>query len=59
MRMEESLFRLAQPFGDEITAGHGDEGGVLSFGGHRFGDVRLAGAGWTEQKNALPWSPFP
>ena len=37
----DELLGLAQPLGDEIGGGDGEEGAVARLGGHRFGDVGL------------------
>jgi hypothetical protein len=53
-----SLLRLAQPFGHQIAARDGYEGGILGLGGHCLGNVGLSSAGWAKQQNAAPWSAF-
>ncbi len=51
----DELLALAEPLGEQIGRAHRKESGVVGLGGHGFGQVGLAGAGRSVEKNAAPW----
>lgn len=56
--MHNVLLALSQPLGHEVRGRHGEEGGVVGFGGHGLGQVGLPRPWRTEQKDASPRSPL-